>query len=362
MEVKIRCGCGGKYTFPVEPVDGQVKGPVNCPSCGADWVEAVNFSVQTQLGNPSPSASPATALASRPQAAPAHAPAASLAAAPTASSGPPPPPPPPEVKKPVLRVQMPTAHAPAKPAAPAEEAAPAAAPAASPARAPLPDPAVVAALKKKGRAWGEPNVKMGVIGAIGSAIVASYVWYAFINWTQFNFSAIALLVGLVIGVTCRMMSGGYSQMLGTLCGFCAVFAIISAQYFAMSTAFHQEAVKEVRSDYRKKVDYAKRAVKMETEQQIRAFLAGEQSGEFSSVDPTEITKEEIEAFRDKLPDLKKYASGEITYESYAKNETDLHESGGFSLVILLVSMGLFGWIWLCVGSGLAYKLGTGEME
>lgn len=30
--------------------------------------------------------------------------------------------------------------------------------------------------------------------------------------------------------------------------------------------------------------------------------------------------------------------------------------------IMGVSLGIFGLIWLCIGTGLAYKLGTGEVE
>jgi hypothetical protein len=36
MEIKIQCDCGVKFKFDVEPVNGQMPVPVQCPECGAD--------------------------------------------------------------------------------------------------------------------------------------------------------------------------------------------------------------------------------------------------------------------------------------------------------------------------------------
>lgn len=42
MELKIVCGCGQKYVFDVEPVNGRMPVKVACPSCGADGTESAN--------------------------------------------------------------------------------------------------------------------------------------------------------------------------------------------------------------------------------------------------------------------------------------------------------------------------------
>ena len=36
IPIKILCGCGQKYAFDVEPVDGRINVSVQCPACGAD--------------------------------------------------------------------------------------------------------------------------------------------------------------------------------------------------------------------------------------------------------------------------------------------------------------------------------------
>ena len=42
MEVKIECGCGTRYKFDVEPVNGWMPTAVQCPVCGADGTNAAN--------------------------------------------------------------------------------------------------------------------------------------------------------------------------------------------------------------------------------------------------------------------------------------------------------------------------------
>jgi hypothetical protein len=58
MEVKVNCGCGQKYKFDVEPVDGRIPTGVACPICGADGTEIANAFVSQHLANLAPRAIP----------------------------------------------------------------------------------------------------------------------------------------------------------------------------------------------------------------------------------------------------------------------------------------------------------------
>ena len=49
VPVKINCGCGQHYAFDVEPVRGQMPGPVACPACGADGTTAANAVIAETL-------------------------------------------------------------------------------------------------------------------------------------------------------------------------------------------------------------------------------------------------------------------------------------------------------------------------
>src|ERR1051325_3588198 len=80
MEIKIQCGCGTKYKFDVEPVNGRMPSPVSCPSCGANGTTDANQQIAQILSSrpyavtapafiptpPSPAATPAMAVAPPP--------------------------------------------------------------------------------------------------------------------------------------------------------------------------------------------------------------------------------------------------------------------------------------------------------
>jgi len=56
IPVTIQCGCGQRYEFDVEPVDGQMPTTVACPLCGVDGTAAANEMItQTLTVQPPPS-------------------------------------------------------------------------------------------------------------------------------------------------------------------------------------------------------------------------------------------------------------------------------------------------------------------
>src|SRR5262249_11002976 len=90
IPIKIQCGCGQRYSFEIEPVNGRMPTTVACPVCGVDGPANANAIIQQSLSTqaPAPSAAPAgprlrtaapaaPALRTAAPAAPAPAPAAS---------------------------------------------------------------------------------------------------------------------------------------------------------------------------------------------------------------------------------------------------------------------------------------------
>src|SRR5690242_19431429 len=49
MEVKVECACGTRYKFDIEPVNGRMPTPVQCPACGADGTGAANEFIGRKL-------------------------------------------------------------------------------------------------------------------------------------------------------------------------------------------------------------------------------------------------------------------------------------------------------------------------
>jgi hypothetical protein len=52
IPIKIQCGCGQRYAFDVEAVDGHMPAPVACPVCGADGTAAANDFLAQSLPPP----------------------------------------------------------------------------------------------------------------------------------------------------------------------------------------------------------------------------------------------------------------------------------------------------------------------
>src|SRR5262245_32157374 len=123
IPVKIQCGCGQKYSFEVEPVNGQMANAVACPVCGVDGTVAANQII-------------AQTLAARPAVAP-----------------PPPPPPSLATARPALATALP-AQTPARTAArPIAKARPASS--------------------------GEFNLGLGILGAFLGSAVGGGAMYGF---------------------------------------------------------------------------------------------------------------------------------------------------------------------------------------
>jgi hypothetical protein len=54
MHIRIQCGCGQPYSFEVEPANGVMPHPVQCPVCGADGTAAANQHIAGTLASSGP--------------------------------------------------------------------------------------------------------------------------------------------------------------------------------------------------------------------------------------------------------------------------------------------------------------------
>ncbi len=81
MNIKVQCNCGAKFSFDVEPVNGQMPCAIACPQCGADATAAANLVISQNL----PAAQPVAVPAAPPQGLR----VAGIAAAPAKTAAPP---------------------------------------------------------------------------------------------------------------------------------------------------------------------------------------------------------------------------------------------------------------------------------
>ena len=83
MEVKVQCGCGTRFAFEVEPVNGRMPVRVQCPDCGADATDLANEAIRQDGGEAAPMPQPVPVPVAVPQ--PVAVAAATAAAAPAAT-------------------------------------------------------------------------------------------------------------------------------------------------------------------------------------------------------------------------------------------------------------------------------------
>jgi hypothetical protein len=179
IPVKIECGCGQKYSFDVEPVNGRMESTIACPSCGTDGTGTANEIIARNLATQP--AQPAVLQVSGARLAPA---------------------PPP----------IPSA-APARPMAAPARIAPAAA------------PVVV----------GEFNLGMGILGAFLGAAIGVGAMYGFFEFAGFRFPLLGVGIGVLTGFGAKLLYKGTDNTLGIISGAIALIAVVGTLFLMYGT-------------------------------------------------------------------------------------------------------------------------------
>ncbi len=195
MELKLECGCGQRFAFDVQPVDGQMPMAVNCPGCGSDSTSAANAILAKIFA-------PQTPLVA------------------SADSAPPP------VKKPGLQFSRTTHNAAATPA-------PSVTP---PALPPLPansakaaQPALVTS-KPARKGFPEFNLGLGILGALLGAGLGVGLMLGFAMLTGVKFPLLGVGIGALTGWGARLMFRGTDNTLGIASSGIALAAVAATLY------------------------------------------------------------------------------------------------------------------------------------
>lgn len=342
MEIKIQCDCGQKIKFDAEPVNGRMPWEVNCPVCGQSGTDKANWIIAHSAPAPAPLA-PIGSLSSAP--AIAGAPLAMAAEAPAAPA-------PIEAPKPRLSISRPPPSA--APAHPPQPAVPRPVPRQFPAAAVQEPPSTNTLFFR------------GVLGAFVGALVGMGIWYGIAIATGYQLGIVAWGVGALTGVGARVMAKEGNTALGVVAAFFAACAIL----LGGTLSVHHELMKEMggfshenltHEVYTESVKEAKDAGPLDTDAQIKAFLA-KRDGSAES----DITQQEIDEFKkDELPEMQELASGTLTEQEYGKRhhkETAVASGVGSAIGWVAAFIGsifsLWTILWLAFGCWSAFKLGA----
>jgi hypothetical protein len=389
-EIKVECDCGQRYKFEVQPVNGRMPYPITCPVCGLDGTAKANTLLQQMASAPPPapviptamaapaSVAPAPAssgsnpvftLISAPEgAAPAPAPLVAHATAPApapAMAAPPVPAPmaPPAVPGEKSKLRINIAHPSGGTAAPAAAQAPAAAP--SPARRIV--PGVAPAKKKALLEDAQPNLPLGIVGAVVGGFIGMMLWYWLIKVTEYKIGYAAWGVGVVTGLGARILGRAGTPVLGTVAGFCTLIAILGGQYMFAERWAERELggmmaglVDSIGGAvYDEQMKYAPEALKVQTDEEIKAL--------YQKINESAPDAEELAEFKTtELQELKDMATGKLSKADYIKKMKGQADSAGAGALgfkerweLFKSTLDLFTIIFLLLGVTTAFKIGNG---
>ncbi|MGC3956863.1 MAG: FHA domain-containing protein [Verrucomicrobiota bacterium] len=201
----------------------------------------------------------------------------------------------------------------------------------------------------------------GSIGAIVGGLLGLFIWYFITKYTGYSFKLVALGVGALTGGAARMLAKDGSLGLGTVCGICALLAIMLGDYYGVRALFVKEVAKFASiadAAYEAQLKYAKEAVAAKTPEEIRKFIA-----EQEEKTPAEVTEDEIADFKKELPKLQELSDGKVSKEEF-RQKLDSAVAEEFSYKEYFfegnVKGSIFQILFICLGVATAWKIGAGD--
>jgi hypothetical protein len=179
IPIELQCGCGQRYAFDAEPVDGQMGVAIACPTCGLDGTEAANQVISQALA--AQATPPPSAMKLRMAPAPAVAEPVGRAEVITDLT-----PPPPPVKKTVKQAEF------------------------------ISD--------------DEFSLRRGIAGALIGALVGSGAMYGFFLLVGFRFPLLGVGIGALTGYVAKKMARLSDSQLGIISGVIALIAVVGTLY------------------------------------------------------------------------------------------------------------------------------------
>jgi hypothetical protein len=177
IPIKIECGCGQKYAFDVELVNGQMATAIACPVCGIDGTAVANQILSQTLATQAPAAAPRLRMA--PAATPPQAPAPQVATASLITD---------PVAPPIKRLPPAISYT------------------------------------------GDFSLGRGIAGALIGAAVGSGAMYGFYMWAGFRFPLLGVGIGALTGFLAKTLARGTESTLGVISGVIALLAVVGTLY------------------------------------------------------------------------------------------------------------------------------------
>jgi hypothetical protein len=213
----------------------------------------------------------------------------------------------------------------------------------------------------------EGNFALSVGGVLLGAVIGMVVWHLIYRFSGWRAGIMALGIGCLAGVAPQLIGHYRSKWMGVIAAVITLAAIFTTQYFnarLQYDSFVDEASSEI---YDARLKYAKEAIQAtpnSTDEELRQFLAAQQSFEEHKVKPEDIEAEELEDFKKELPELRDMAAGKISKDQYNKELNEgreqLEDSGFMKIYFIIRALGIFNIVNIVLGVGAAYMTAKGD--
>ena len=324
MDVVVPCDCGSEFSFAVEPVNGRLPegAELLCPSCGKDGVPLANRVIGESLRKAERIAERQRAMQAEEQ---------------------------PKPKKSLWLKQTKRTEEVAAPDPFAQAAA-----AAEAARDPF------AKAHEDGSVYNGPNRVKGIVGALLGGLIGAALWAGTVYFTEREIKAVALGVGALAGLGSRLIGGGRDYHLGLFASACALVAILGGQFVAAKIYIDRTiSVELAEAEYDSRLEQAKEADTLRTEEEYKDFIAATKSTVFKPIGPESITAKAVLEFQTReLPQLRKFANGEPSRKTFVEQERQSFLSKLTVNDIFTASISPYLFFWVFAGVGAAWKLAS----
>ena len=325
MDVVVPCDCGTRFSFSVEPINGRLPDGAEllCPGCGKDGVPLANRVINDDLRKQQREKERQEREAAAQQ--PKKNGWLKL-----------------DKKKQNNEAAQPDPHA--SSAYPADAH----------------DPFAKARNKDDDSVYTGPNRVKGIAGALVGGMLGAAAWAATVYFTGYEIKYVAVGVGALTGLGSRFIGGGRDYHLGLFASACALVAILMGQFFAAQIYLDKTlSVELARMEYEMRLDEAKEAAELKTQEDYREFIAASKSTIYKPVAPESVTAKEILDFQAaELPKLKKLANGEPAKEAFIQEERKSFLAKQTVKDIFILSISPYLFFWVAVGVGAAWKLAS----
>ena len=199
----------------------------------------------------------------------------------------------------------------------------------------------------------------GILGAVIAGSVGMMGWYLLIKWTGYEIGYAAWGVGVLTGLGARVLARQGTKALGIVAAGCAFIAVIGGQYLVVKNQFDALMTGRITEAYDKRMVFARSAIQAQTDDELKAALASFSAEAGAAPNLSAITPERIAALRNQeLPSLRAFADGKPSraeFEAIVRQRLNSLEIQGR---LLKDSLGMFTLLWIFLGVGSAYKIGS----